>query len=462
MDIAQVSTQFFSAAIPAVSVAAGIVGSLLVISGCVLRWRNIRGFVKRYVFREPQYDYRHIFTDHLYRLGTISDRRELYPAILSAARKIVGAQGASLIVRDVAGLFQIKATCGLKPFSFETDEIMPFLNWLEERHEIVTRKDLVSSKDCREIKGEGLSYFVQFDAEASLPLFVNDKLYGVINLSERDDGNYDGGTRDILKLLSVQFATIIHNANLYQALIRQNQNLQEASRFKTQLLANLSHELRTPLSSIIGLSELMAEGGDGPLNDEQVSHLSLIRQSGMRLLDTVTAMLDLSKLEVNRLDLNVQKINLYRAVTRAAQGLKLNDQTSLEVGIKGDTPGVYGDEERITQVLKHLLHNAAKFTHQGKIFVEAEKSGEMLKIKVRDTGIGIARENQTAIFEGFRQVDGSTTRAHEGLGLGLAISKKLVELHGGRFGLVSKIGKGSEFYFTLPLKPIGVYGQQAA
>lgn len=440
---------------------AGVVGLLLAASGVALRWRAAASFLRRFVFQSSRYNYRRIFGEHLERFNAITDRRELYPAILSSTCKVLAASGASLIVRDVKDRFQMKATHGLKPFSFSVDEVRPFLDWLERHRQIVTRRDLVHSRTCAGIKSDGLYYFVQFNCEAAVPLFVNDRLYGVINLGGRSRGSYDAETRDLLKLMAVQFATAIHNATLYQALIRQNLNLQEASNFKTRLLANLSHELRTPLSSIIGLSELMAEGGDGQMTDEQVKHLSIIRQSGVRLLDTVTSMLDISKLEGNRLQLNVQKVNIGRVAQQVAGATKTNEQTEIEVRVGEATPGVYGDEARLRQVLKHLIDNAAKFTKRGKISVDAEKCGEMLRLSVKDTGIGIAKDKQKSIFDGFSQADGGTDREHEGLGLGLAISKKLVELHGGRIWLNSQPGKGSEFFVTLPLKPIGVFGRGA-
>lgn len=457
MNIAQISSQFFTAAMPAIGAGVGIVGVLLAVSGCLLRWKMVCRFVRRFAFWQPQYSYRRVFSEYLERLGQITDRRELYPAILQAACRIVGASGASLIVRDSHDRFQIKASVGLRPFSFEMGEVKPFLEWLEKRRAIVARRDLVHSRALADIKSEGLCYFVQFGAEACIPLFVNERLYGIVNLGRRDVGHYDGETRDMLKLLAVQFATSIHNANLYQALLKQNLDLQETSRFKTQLLANISHELRTPLTGIIGLSELMGEGADGIVNEDQKKHLKLIRHSGVRLLETVTAMLDISKLEANRLGLNVQKVNVGRIVNGVAGEMRLNDDTKMELKISDDMPGVWGDEYRLKQIFKHLLDNAAKFTRRGKISVEAEKCGEMLRIKIKDTGIGIARENQKAIFEGFRQADGSSTREHEGLGLGLAISRKLVELHGGRMWLASEPGKGSEFSLTLPLKPVGIF-----
>lgn len=457
MSLAQITFELWTAASPVIYVAASIIGGLLAVSMVVLRGQALSSFVRRVVLRRPKYDYRRIFQEYIERFNSMEDRRELYTAILSAACRIVSASGASLIIKDTNNNLQMKATFGLKPFSFDVGEVRDFLSWIESRRQIVTRRDVMASGTLREVKGEALRWFVQFNAEACVPLFVGDKLYGIINLGGRKNGRYDPETRDLLKLLGVQFATAIHNANLYQALVKQNQDLQDAARFKNQILSNMSHEIRTPLTSIIGLSELMAEGGDGPVSDDQIKHLSLVRLAGKRLLDTMTSMLDLSKLEANRLGLKVQKVNVNRIVSQVASDVHPNDSTSLEIKLGEDTPGVYGDEDRLKQILKHLLDNAAKFTKKGKISVEAEKCGEMLKICVKDTGIGIEKEKQKSIFDGFRQCDGGITREYEGLGLGLAISKKLVELHGGRLWLSSKIGRGSEFNFTLPLKPAGVY-----
>ena len=462
MDLGQISSNFWTEAVPTIKVGAAVVGFMLIASGLALRWKSFSGLLDRLVFRRNRYDYRHLFHDYLERFNSITDRRELYPAILSAVCRIVGAQGASLIVRDAQDRFQIKATHGARPFSFKVEEVQSFFGWLEGHRDVVTRRDLLHAKELSEIKSEGLGYFVQFNAGACVPLFINDRLYAVISLGARHSGHYDAKTRELLKLMAAQLATTIHNANLYQALLRQNQHLKEVSRFKTQLLANLSHEWRTPLTSIIGMAELMAEGGGGPVSEEQLKQLEIIRQSGVRLFETVTAMLDLSVLESDRLSLNIQRVNIGRLMTRVAAEVKLNGYTSLKIDVDDQTPAVYGDEARLRQVIKHLLDNAAKFTKRGKISVDAAKCGEMLKITVRDTGIGIAKEKQKIIFEGFRQADGSITREYEGLGLGLTISKRLVELHGGRMWLRSKVGKGSEFSFTLPLRPLGVFDLQRA
>lgn len=461
MSLGQLSFNFFSAAMPVIVASSCIIGALLLLSFTLLHYSQLKAFIRRFILRRPQYDYRKIFQDYLERFSCIEDRREMYPAILSAVCRIVGAEGASLIIRDAKDRLQMKAAFGLKPFGFEVSEMMGFVSWFEKSRQVVTRTDLLAGNKFKEVKSEGLRWFVQFNAEAVVPLFVGDRLYGIINVGERKKGFFDSETRDLLRLLSVQFATAIHNANLFQALLNQNTKLQEASTFKTQLLSNVSHELRTPLTSIIGLSELIAEGGDGQINDEQKKHLEIVCQSGRRLLNTVSAMLDLSKLEVNRLELNVQKINFSKLVSSVIGDVHPNSKTELEVVLGDDVPGVYGDEERLRQVMKHLLDNAAKFTKQGKISVDAEKCGEMLKVSISDTGIGIDKDKQKSIFECFRQADSGMTRQYEGLGLGLTISKKLVELHGGRMWLASKVGKGSSFNFTLPLKPAGVYSDKS-
>lgn len=406
--------------------------------------------------RRQQYDYHRIFSSYIDRVVHVRNRNELYMAILEHTVRIIRADGASLLVADGDGRFSVKATCGTKPFSCDVSEVRPFIDWMTTRRALATRRFLLSSKKCKDFKIEGLRYCVQFNAEACVPIHVGERLVAILNLGARNSGTYDRETRTLLNVLSLQYATSIHNADLTQQVDRQNAIIKQTRTFKDQLLANLSHELRTPLNSIIGLSEMMAEGADGAVNAEQVTHLSMIRQSGQRLLDSVSAMLDLSKIEANRLELDVRRLNLSRLVGEAATNLNLSKGTKLIVDLKDELPGVYGDEKRLRQVIHHLLDNAAKFTRVGKITVDAAKAGEMLKVCVRDTGIGIRKEVRKNIFEGFVQADGTHTREGEGLGLGLSISRRIVELHGGRMWFESQLGRGSEFFFTLPLKPTTV------
>ncbi len=457
--------EFWAVALPIVLIAASVAALLFVICFAVYRWHRLSSYAcnaLRFVIRRPQYDYQRIFQEYLERFNAVRDRRELYNAILEVTARVIRADGASLLVHDNKGTFTVKASYGTKPFTFDVSEVKHFISWLSKRREIVTRRYLLNAKKCRDIRIEGLRYCVQFNAEACVPVFVDGKLYALLNLGARMRGSYDRETRAVLALMVMQFATSIHNANLFQSLEKRSAELKQAASFKNQLLTNLSHEVRTPLNSIIGLSEMIAEGSDGAVNEEQMMHLSMIRQSGKRLLDTVTAMLDLSKIESNRLELDVKHLALGRLVNEAAQNVKLSKNTKLDIDLTDGVPSVYGDEQRVRQVLHHLLDNAAKFTSQGKITVKAAKTGEMLKVCVKDTGVGIRKEARKNLFDGFYQADGSHTRNSEGLGLGLSIARKIVELHGGRMWFTSALGKGSEFYFTLPLKPTGVRHNETA
>jgi signal transduction histidine kinase len=451
--------EFWVAAWPIIVIAAAATTALFCICFALYRWRRVSSIahsVYRVILRRQQYDYHRIFTSYVDRVSMVNNRRDLYQAILEHTVRTIRADGASLLVADGDGSFSVKATCGIKPFSCDVSDVRPFIEWMTTRRALASRRFLLTSKKCKDVKIEGLRCCVQFNSEACVPIHVGDQLVAILNLGARIGGTYDRETRTLLNVLSLQYATSIHNADLTQQVDRQNATIKQTQAFKDQLLANLSHELRTPLNSIIGLSEMMAEGADGAVNAEQVTHLSMIRQSGQRLLDSVSAVLDLSKIEANRLELDVRRLKLSRLVTEAATNLNLSKGTKLVVDLKDELPGVYGDEKRLRQVIHQLLDNAAKFTRAGKITVEAAKTGEMLKVCVRDTGIGIRKEARKNIFEGFVQADGTHTREGEGLGLGLSISRKIVELHGGRMWFNSQLGRGSEFFFTLPLKPTTV------
>ncbi len=454
LSFAELSYRVWSQIMPILLIGLLIFGALLVFIWTLRHWDKVTCFVRQWLFRKQQYNYQSIFKNYLERFNSISDRRELYTVILTATCRIVKASGASLIIKDVDDQLQMKATFGLKPFSFDIEGVQNFLLWLEEKRHVVTRTDFVKGNEFNEIKTDALRWFVQFNAEACIPLFIADRLYGVINLGPREENEpFDSETRDLLKLLAIQYAANINNVNLYQALLTQNHKLQEISTFKTQLLANVSHELRTPLTSIIGLAELIAEGGDGPVTSDQIAHLSTIRQSGVRLLSTFNDILDISKISSDRMNLDVQRINLSKVISQVVDDVKPNKYTKLSMSLEQNTGGVYGDEKRIRQVLSHLLDNAAKFTKCGKISVKTKKSGDMMCVSIKDTGIGIDKKQQRLIFEGFIQADKGMAREYNGLGLGLAISQKLIDLLGGRIWMTSKKGHGSQFNFTLPLRP---------
>jgi signal transduction histidine kinase/DNA-binding response OmpR family regulator len=232
-----------------------------------------------------------------------------------------------------------------------------------------------------------------------------------------------------------------------------NQELARANKLKSEFLANVSHELRTPLSAIIGFSQILLDGIDGPLNEEQQQDIQQVNRSGQSLLNLINQILDLSKIEAGKMELTPERLELPGLVNSVLESIRpLAQQKGLriETRIPSTLPAVEADPVRLKQILINLLSNAVKFTDRGHIEVFAQPSGRMVRIAVKDTGIGVSTESQKVIFEEFVQGDGSSTRRHGGTGLGLSIVRKLVEMHGGAITVVSEPGQGSTFMFTLP------------
>ncbi|OQY49198.1 MAG: hypothetical protein B6242_00110 [Anaerolineaceae bacterium 4572_78] len=239
-----------------------------------------------------------------------------------------------------------------------------------------------------------------------------------------------------------------------QELEVKNKRLKEMDKLKDEFLANTSHELRTPINGIIGLTESMLDGATGRLTSVQSRNLSMVVMSGRRLSTLINDILDFSKLKHHALTLQIKPIYLYPLVDivlALSEPLVISRPIELINDIDPDIPAVYGDENRVQQILYNLIGNAIKFTEVGKITVSTVVGEEYLTVVIEDTGIGISDENLPLIFQAFEQADGSIARKYGGAGLGLALTKQLVALHGGEIHVDSQVGKGSKFYFTLPI-----------
>jgi signal transduction histidine kinase len=232
-----------------------------------------------------------------------------------------------------------------------------------------------------------------------------------------------------------------------------SRQLEVASQHKSEFLANMSHELRTPLNAIIGFSEVLGERLFGDMNDKQAEYVRDITESGRHLLSLINEILDLSKIEAGRMELDVAEFDLAATVDNTlslvrerAQRRGITLQSTLDAG----ATMLHADERKVKQVLLNLLSNALKFTPEGgAIDVLVSTTDKEVEVAVKDTGVGIAPDEQDSVFEEFRQV-GSAAKKIEGTGLGLAISRKFVELHGGKIWVTSQLGAGSMFTFTLP------------
>ncbi len=238
---------------------------------------------------------------------------------------------------------------------------------------------------------------------------------------------------------------------------RANVALEKANRLKSEFLATMSHELRTPLNAIIGFAEVLRDEVVGTINAEQKEYLGDIHGSGQHLLNMINSILDLSKIEAGKLELQYEEFSIKEAIDEALDtvtGFSRKKGIGIHTHIDKDIPAVTADKVKLKQIMFNLLSNAVKFTPEnGRITINVNLTGQSVRIAVSDTGIGIKPEDMDKIFEAFRQVDASYARRYEGTGLGLTLTKRLVELHGGRIWVKSEYGKGSAFTFTLPLQP---------
>jgi signal transduction histidine kinase/CheY-like chemotaxis protein len=298
-------------------------------------------------------------------------------------------------------------------------------------------------------------------SEMGIPLISNNQVIGALDIQATEHNAFVEENVRVLSILADQIAVAIKNARSYELTQLALTKMEEADRLKSQFLANMSHELRTPLNSIIGFSRVILKGIDGPINDIQTQDLNAIYNSGIHLLNLINDILDLSKIEAGKMELTFTDVNINEVIDNVlstAVGLIKDKPIKLVQNIEKNLPVVKADVTRIRQILLNLISNASKFTEEGNITITAKlwtnpkKHTQEVFISVSDTGLGIAPESKDKLFQPFSQVDDSPTRKTGGSGLGLNISRYLVQMQGGEIDLLeSVINEGSTFYFTLPI-----------
>jgi len=305
-----------------------------------------------------------------------------------------------------------------------------------------------------------------------IPLATPQRMVGAISLGRRKVRPFTGLEAALARVLTNQAAIAIENARLYDSLRQQleqieaqrkelveaNAQIREVSRLKSEFLANMSHELRTPLNAIMGFSELLKDNLAGPLSDQQRHDcLQTIHTSGQHLLALINDVLDLSKIEAGRMDLLPEIFAVapaLREVLTVIRPLAMKKEIDVSITVQPEDLTVHADKSKVKQVMYNLLSNAIKFTpHGGRVTVSGHLEGNALRVAVADTGIGIPPEHRGHIFTAFYQVQGGNNREYSGTGLGLAVSKRLVDLHGGAIGFENEPGQGTTFFFTLPMAP---------
>jgi len=293
-----------------------------------------------------------------------------------------------------------------------------------------------------------------FRALLTVPLLSVDRKIGALVVRRRRPGEFPKETVDLLRTFGIQSVLALQNARLFHEIEEKSRQIELSSQHKSQFVANMSHELRTPLAAVLGYAELLQEGIYGALPEKTLPILTRIRSNGKHLLGLINTVLDISKIEAGQFKLNIGEYalgSIVETVMVATESLAATKKLAFKTEVAKGLPYGLGDEQRLTQVLLNLVGNAIKFTDAGEVRIAAGAADDHFSVSVSDTGPGIPAEEREHIFEKFRQVDSSNTRAKGGTGLGLTIAREIVEMHGGRIWVESRLGQGSTFRMQLPV-----------
>jgi len=395
--------------------------------------------------------------------------KETIDFMLKATSDLVACDAATVFLTDPGG--GSLTAIATFPFTENVERVARFnlgegiVGWAAQKRKVVSVAD--ATKDQR-FKSLDLAYAPR--SCLVMPLESPRHLVGALTVARREVQPFTNVEQALVQIIANQAAISIDNARLYEAQKGQlaeiasqkrelevaNAQIREISRLKSEFLANMSHELRTPLNAILGFSEILKDNLAGELTAQQRQEcLESIHTSGRHLLELVNDVLDLSKIEAGRMELSYDTFRVtaaFREVHNVIKSLSERRELTLSEDIVPDDLEVRADKSKFKQVLYNLLSNAIKFTPGGgRVWVRARPLGEDLVVEVGDTGIGIAPEHQEMIFSEFYQIDSPATRQAQGTGLGLSLTRRLIQLHGGTIALESAPGQGSVFTYRMPL-----------
>ena len=316
--------------------------------------------------------------------------------------------------------------------------------------------DLLDEQEPSVVRVRSMLARLGYRSLLAVPLLREDVIVGGLVVWRQDTGSFSTGIVNLLQTFATQSTLAIQNARLFREIEEKGRELETASRHKSQFLAGVSHELRTPLNAIIGFSEVLLDTSLDVSPDKRSRFLTHIFNSGKHLLGLINDILDLSKVEAGRMELEIASAaisDVLDAAESTMRTLVVKKAIDLRVESNGRIPLVPMDAARISQVVLNLVGNAVKFTPEGgQVWLRADASDQFVRVEVGDTGPGIPVADHERIFLEFEQARiGSAKSKPEGTGLGLALAKKLVEMHGGKIWVESEAGKGSRFYFTIPI-----------
>ena len=393
------------------------------------------------------------------------DPDEVLERIVTSAVRLAGTDGGSIMeYDDQADAFVVRAAHGTSTDLLGTLRQLTIHRASTLVGRAATERRPVAVPDLRAAELDPHLEAILADGWRSLlaiPMLRADLVVGVLNVRRRSPGGFPADLVEVLQTFASQSSVAIVNARLFRELETKSAELEVASRHKSEFLASMSHELRTPLNAVIGFSEVLLDRMFGELNDRQDEYVRDIWNSGRHLLELLNEVLDLSKVEAGQMTLEPTTFRVADALEHAlslvreratAHGIALGLDVHDEVG------SVHADELRFKQVVLNLLSNAVKFTPDGgRVDIEAHTVADELVVTVTDTGVGIPPEDRERIFESFQQ-GGRGVAREEGTGLGLTLSRRIVELFGGRLWLESEMGSGSTFGFAIPVRPRGARG----
>lgn len=349
--------------------------------------------------------------------------------------------------------FLLKKWVGQEPLRFSVSANYEFLTQLKLRDSAIHRKEFLA-RSSNELRQPALFYFQNLLCNMSQPVLNEGQWLAVVNVYVPDKSPLGSS---VIDFLLTWYASFLRDGLHYQAVASENKKLSEVSHIKNQLLANVTHELNTPLNGILGISEALLDMPENEAAGSMKNAIKIIQKSAQDLHKTLGNILSLMQIEAKKSESRFEKTDLVPLVheigalfSDACQAKKI----TLVLPMATERHLVFVDPQQTRTVLMNLVGNAVKFTAVGRIVVGIVKSGEVFKVSVSDSGIGMDDDKLDLIFEEFYQVDGSRTRVYGGTGLGLAIVKKIVTLHGGRIWVESQKNLGSQFTFTLPQYPI--------
>jgi signal transduction histidine kinase/HAMP domain-containing protein len=393
--------------------------------------------------------------------SSIADTSPVFERILTSCERLFAGKVIAIEVVDATGTLHIEAFRGPEEQVQRQYIVGPVAADASISANAILTRTVQHVPDIAHGKGvpsRSKAAYLDIDVRSAIvaPMLWENDGIGCISVGRENAGPFSEKDIALLRTFADQAVIAIQNARLFHEIQDKSRQLEVANQHKSEFLANMSHELRTPLNAIIGFSEVLLERLFGDLNEKQDDYLKDIHSSGRHLLNLINDILDLSKVEAGRMELDLSTFDLPTAIANAMTLIRERAQRhgiAMGQDVAAGLGNVVADERKFKQILLNLLSNAVKFTPDGgRIDVNARSTGDNIVIAVHDTGIGIAPGDQEAVFEEFRQVGRNYTSKQEGTGLGLALTRRFVELHGGRISVESRPGEGSTFTFTLPLK----------